>query len=285
MSINIDLQNVSYRYPDGTSALSGINLSLEGPEKIVLLGENGAGKSTLFGLLVGMLRPSQGRLLIDGSPASYRGSALRSWRRRVGFVFQDPDIQLFSASVEQDVSFGPVNLGLEKTEVRRRTERALKQAGVAALKDKPVHLLSYGQKKLVSIAGILVMEPELLLLDEPTAWLDTRHSQRVMTLLEECYQAGKTVMLSTHDVDLAYTWAQRVIILKEGSLLLDGPVEQAFGSGRWMERAGLSLPTLVRINLTLKEQGITSSFRSVEELERWLKGQFSPQQFKLAGRT
>lgn len=284
MSICIDLQNVSYRYQDGTRALSGINLSLKGPEKIVLLGENGAGKSTLFSLLVGMLRPSQGRLLIDGRPA-YRGSALRSWRSRVGFVFQDPDIQLFSASVKQDVSFGPVNLGLDKTEVRRRTERALEQAGVEALKDKPVHLLSYGQKKLVSIAGILVMEPELLLLDEPTAWLDTRHSQRVMTLLEECYQAGKTVMLSTHDVDLAYTWAQRVIILKEGSLLLDGPVEQAFGTGYWMEAAGLSLPTLARINLTLKEQGIPSSFRSVEELERWLKGQFSPQEFKLAGRT
>jgi cobalt/nickel transport system ATP-binding protein len=285
MSINIDLQNVSYRYPDGTSALSAINLALKGPEKIVLLGENGAGKSTLFGLLVGMLRPSQGRLFIDGTPVSYRPAALQSWRSRVGFVFQDPDIQLFSASVKQDVSFGAVNLGLDKKEVRYRTERALEQAGVSALKDKPVHLLSYGQKKLVSIAGVLVMEPELLLLDEPTAWLDTRHSQRVMTLLEECYQAGKTVMLSTHDVNLAYAWAQRVIILKKGSLLLDGSVEQAFGSRRWMEAAGLSLPTLARINLTLKEQGIPSSFRSIKELEIWLKSQFSSQEFKLARRT
>ena len=168
----IEARELHYTYEDGTAALKGINLRAERGRITGILGANGAGKSTLFLNLNGVLQPSAGEILLDGAPVKRDRKGLTELRRRVGIVFQDPDDQLFSADVYRDISFGAVNLGLPEAEVRRRVEAAMERTGVSHLRDKPTHALSFGQKKRAAIAGVLVMEPEVLILDEPTAGLE-----------------------------------------------------------------------------------------------------------------
>jgi len=165
----LELQGVSYRYPDGSVGLDSCSLSIQHGSRTALLGANGAGKTTLFLHLNGILRPQSGTVFYCGAPLDYSRQGLRSLRSLVGVVFQNPDSQLFSASVREDVSFGPLNLGLDKETVKIRVEEALHAVGMTACADKPVHNLSYVQKKRVCIAGVLAMRPEVLILDEPMA--------------------------------------------------------------------------------------------------------------------
>ena len=180
----IETKNLHYEYADGTYALSGVNLGIRKGKITAVLGGNGAGKSTLFLNFNGILRPSLGEVIFKGEPVSYSRSGLREIRKSVGIVFQDPDNQLFSASVYQDISFGAINLKLPEDEVQRRVELALKRTGIEHLKSKPTHCLSHGQKKRVALAGVLVMEPEVLVLDEPTAGLDPAASVHVRNLIK-----------------------------------------------------------------------------------------------------
>ena len=161
----LEVQDLSYTYEDGTRALDAISLRARAGQITGILGGNGAGKSTLFLNLNGVLTPQSGKVLLDGREVRYRRQDLPQLRRQVGIVFQDPDDQLFCADVYQDISFGAVNLGLPPQEVRRRVEEAMAWTGISALREKPTHALSYGQKKRVAIAGVLVMEPEVMILD------------------------------------------------------------------------------------------------------------------------
>ncbi len=172
--IILSVKNLCYKYPDGTVALEDLSLDLKEGQTTVLLGANGAGKSTLFLNLNGILKPDFGTLYFAGNAYDYSKQGIISLKKNIGIVFQDPDDQLFSASVEQDISFGAFNLGLSKDEVRKRVYDAMQKTGIAHLKAKPTHALSYGQKKRVAIAGVLVMQPRLMILDEPTAGLDPR---------------------------------------------------------------------------------------------------------------
>ncbi|MBC7960825.1 MAG: ATP-binding cassette domain-containing protein, partial [Vallitaleaceae bacterium] len=165
----IEVKNLHYSYPDGTKALQGVNMELKRGSKIAILGSNGAGKSTLLLHLNGTLKPKEGQVLFGGEVITYGKKQLDGLRKEVGIVFQDPDTQLFSASVYQDISFGPMNLKLPEAEVKQRVESAMTTTEVVAFKDKPTHALSYGQKKRVSIAGVLAMSPKVIILDEPTA--------------------------------------------------------------------------------------------------------------------
>ena len=222
----LTLQNVSYRYPDGTPALDNFSLKIKRGSRTAVLGVNGAGKTTLFLHLNGILRPSVGQVLCDGVPLDYSRAGLTKLRSMVGLVFQNPDSQLFSASVREDVSFGPMNMGLPEREVRMRVDESLLTVGMAGAADRPVHNLSYGQKKRVCIAGVLAMKPEILVLDEPMAGLDVAMQEDLTTLLNRLHSAGLTIIIATHDLDFAYGWADDGIVMKAGQLLAEGAASE-----------------------------------------------------------
>ncbi len=251
----IQVEDIHYTYPDGTGALRGLSLSVAAGSKTAVLGANGSGKTTLFLCLNGLLKPQKGTICFDGETLSQKRQALKKLRSRVGIVFQDPDTQLFSASVLQEVAFGPLNLGLKKEEVLRRVTRAMEITGIAGLQDKATHLLSYGQKKRVAIAGILAMEPEVLICDEPTAWLDQKHADKIMDLFCRINRAGTTVIISTHDPDLAYAFADRIVILEQGSVLGAGGPEAVFLDDDLLARAGLRQPQVLETYRKLRAGG------------------------------
>ncbi len=251
----LEASALDYSYPDGTIALLNINLQVEKGEKLTILGSNGAGKSTLFMQFNGLYRPSSGCIKYQGQAISYKNRALIELRKKVGIVFQDPDSQLFSSSVFQDISFGPLNLGLSEQIVEARVKQALIDTETTDLEDKPTHLLSYGQKKRVSIAGVLAMEPEIIIFDEPTAGLDPRHAREFMHLLKNLSTEGKTIIISTHDVDLAYSWSDRLAIMSSGEIIAHGKPGEIFLQPELIERADLALPWLIEMYCSLVEKG------------------------------
>lgn len=218
----ISFNEVSYRYPDGSSALNDCSLTIRRGTRTAVLGANGAGKTTMFLHLNGILRPSVGHVCWEETPLDYNRRGMRDLRSRVGLVFQNPDSQLFSASVREDVSFGPMNLGLEKKIVQERVAAALLAVGMTDSADKPVHNLSYGQKKRVCIAGVLAMQPEVLVLDEPMAGLDAAMQTELTVILERLHASGMTIIIATHDLDFAYGWADEVFVLQSGRLMAHG---------------------------------------------------------------
>jgi cobalt/nickel transport system ATP-binding protein len=251
----LTLQNVAYRYPDGTPALDNCSLTVRRGSRTAVLGTNGAGKTTLFLHLNGILRPSAGQVLCDGNPLDYSRAGMRKLRSQVGLVFQNPDSQLFSASVREDVSFGPMNMGLEEREVRSRVEESLLAVGMAASADRPVHNLSYGQKKRVCIAGVLAMRPEILVLDEPMAGLDAAMQEELMAVLDRLHTAGMTIIIATHDLDFAYGWADDGIVMEAGRLLAQGtPTEILLRDD--VQRALGGAPLIAEINRRLLLIGI-----------------------------
>lgn len=252
----IEAENVQYSYPDGTDALLNINLKVRKGEKLAILGSNGAGKSTLFMQFNGIFRPNSGCIKYHGEEISYKKKALVELRKKVGIVFQDPDTQLFSSSVWQDISFGPLNLGLSNEEVTARVKQSLIETETTDIQDKPTHLLSYGQKKRVSIAGVLAMEPEVIIFDEPTAGLDPRHAREFIELLEKLSDEGKTIIISTHDVDLAYSWSDRMAIMYSGEIIGHGFPGELFTQPNIVERADLSLPWLVDMHSEFVKKGL-----------------------------
>ncbi|MFF4368963.1 ATP-binding cassette domain-containing protein [Streptomyces sp. NPDC001594] len=209
----VELVGAGYAYEDGPAVLSGVDFAIAEGRALVLLGRNGSGKTTLMRLLSGGLRPASGALRLAGTEVAYDRRGLTRLRTTVQLVVQDPDDQLFAASVEQDVSFGPMNLGLAEAEVRERVDSALAALDITALRDRPTHLLSYGQRKRAAIAGAVAMAPRVLILDEPTAGLDPDGQERLLDVLAGLRAAGTTVVMATHDVDLAVRWADDAAVL------------------------------------------------------------------------
>ncbi|MBE3585362.1 MAG: ATP-binding cassette domain-containing protein [Thermoanaerobacter sp.] len=251
----LEARDVHFTYSDGTTALRGATMAIERGKKIAVLGSNGAGKTTIFLHFNGILRPGRGQVLFNGRPVRYDHRSLMELRRNVGIVFQDPDTQLFSASVIQEIAFGPLNLGLSREEVFRRVEAAMAATEITDLKDKPTHLLSYGQKKRVCLAGVLAMEPQVLICDEPTAGLDPLHAGQVMELFERINRQGTTVILATHDVDLAYSWADYVFVMSRGAVVGEGLPEEVFRDERLLKQSDLTRPWLVEIHEQLSRRG------------------------------
>lgn len=224
-----------------TRVLRDVSLHIEKGRRIALLGENGSGKSTLFRLLAGAWQPLHGRLLLGGVPYSYSKKGRDQLRRTVQMVLQEPDDQIFAPTVAQDVSYGPVNMGLSDTQVRTRVEEALARCGITDLAEAIPHLLSFGQRKRVALAGALAMGPEVLLLDEPTAGLDPRGCRMVGEIITELAAGGTAIVFATHDVNFAYAHADQVAILHEGTLT-QGPPDGVLVDNTLMERSGLELP-------------------------------------------
>ncbi len=270
----LQTEGVEYAYPGGHHAsqssggnrrlaLCGADLEVPRGTRLGILGANGAGKTTLLMHLNGMLRPSRGTVSLDGRAADYARKGLLAWRQRVGLVFQDPDDQLFAASVQQDVSFGPLNLGLSEPEVRQRVEEALTAMGIAELAESPVHMLSFGQKKRVAIAGVLAMKPEVLIVDEPTAGLDPHGVEQFLAILESLHATGTTIIFSTHDVDLAYSWADSVAVLTHGQVSAQGPPAEVMQDATEMQSAHLRVPWVLALARQLQPSG-----RSIDQMPR-----------------
>lgn len=254
-SIILEGREIHYRYPRGVAALTGISFHVRKGEKIALVGPNGAGKSTLLSMFNGMIRPDTGTLLFDNEPVRYDAASLRSLRKRVGFVLQNPDRQIIAPTVYQDVAFGPVNLGYRDDEVKEAVTLALRHVGLEGFERRPPHHLSGGEKKRVAIAGVLAMDPDVLVFDEPTSGLDPSGSEDIMELLEEFNHEGTTVIISTHDIELAYPWADRAILMLEGKILREGIPEVAFGNPEFVRMAHLFLPTLLELHGELQKRG------------------------------
>lgn len=265
----LQLQGVDYVYPDGSAGLRSCTLQLAGGRRHALLGANGAGKSTLLQHLNGLLRPSAGLLRWNAVPYDYTRAGLATLRRRVGLVFQNPERQLFSALVEEDVSFGPLNLGLDEATVRARVAAALDAVSLGGHGRRAVHQLSYGQKKRVCIAGVLAMEPEVLLLDEPMAGLDAPMQAELTSLLERLVARGVTVLLSTHDVDFAFRWADEIHVMAAGGCIASGPAAQLAAQVDVLGAAGQRVPVALALHAELVTRGVLPagpSPRSVETL-------------------
>lgn len=253
----LETDNVTYTYPNGPArALSGVSVTITAGSKTALVGANGAGKSTLLLMLNGILRPDSGEVRFSGRPLAYDNRSLRDLRRRVGFVFQNPDVQIIAPTVEADVAFGPVNLGLSPDAVRRAVGDALGYVGLRGYEKRPPHHLSGGEKKRVAIAGILAMEPAVLVFDEPTSSLDPASSEEVMELLDELASGGRTVLVSTHDVELAYRWADSVILMEHGRVLARGPPEEVFSDHDLLAAARLKPPALLDLYNELALRGV-----------------------------
>ena len=254
MNAAIETRDLCYTYEDGTVALDHISLKAQKGKITGILGANGAGKSTLFLNLNGVLNPSSGQVLLDGAEVRRDRKGIAELRRRVGIVFQDPDDQLFSADVYRDVSFGGVNLGLEAEEVSRRVEEALERTGTSGLRDRPTHALSYGQKKRVAIAGVLVMEPEVLILDEPTAGLDPQGVTEIMRLLVQLRDSlGMTILIATHDMDIVPLYCDYAYLLGGGKVLLEGTPEDLFSNPEALRANHLRLPRIAHLMEVLRQ--------------------------------
>ena len=234
---SLDVQGLAFAYPDGHQALFGVDLRIGRGERVALLGPNGAGKTTLVLHLNGILTAGTGLVQVGGLPVDKAN--LKEIRRRVGIVFQDPDDQLFMPTVRDDVAFGPRNLGLTPAEVEARVDRALAQVGLAELADRPPYHLSFGQRRRAAVATVLAMEPEILVLDEPSSNLDPAARRELAELIESL---DVTVLMVTHDLPYAMQLCERSVILSGGVLVADGPTAEILGDTDLLAAHRLELP-------------------------------------------
>ncbi|MBS1264114.1 MAG: putative ABC transporter ATP-binding protein [Methanonatronarchaeales archaeon] len=247
----IETRGLTYTYRNGETALRDVSIRVERESFTAVLGPNGAGKSTLLQHFNGLLEPSSGEVLVDGVRLG-RDNA-RDVRRRVGMVFQNPDDQLFEPTVRADVEYGPRNLGVAGEELEERVEEALGFVGMREAADGRIDSQSLGEKKRVAIAGILAMKPDVIVMDEPLAHLDTECSEEIIEVLASLHREGRTVVVATHDTDAAYGLADRVCVLRDGRILAQGPSEEALGNRKLMRRVGARQPLALRMRRELAE--------------------------------
>lgn len=243
-------KHVCYEYADGRLALEDLNITISEGERVALVGPNGAGKSTLLLLMAGLYLPTAGKVIVMGEEVT-RKTANKA-RRHVGLLFQDPDDQIFMPSVWEDVTFGPMNLGFNEEEIKRKSLEAMRMTGISGFEERIPHRLSLGEKKRVAMAGLLAMAPEILLLDEPTANLDPQGRRELVEVLEK---RNETIVIATHDLSVAFHLAKRVIVLSK-RVLYDGDIPSLVKNEGVLQQARLELPSFSRLmQLWAKETG------------------------------
>lgn len=250
----LQVRDLRFCYDSGVPALDGVSLDVHAGERIAVLGPNGAGKSTFFLCLNGVLTPESGQILLDGKPVDRK--MRKALCERVGIVFQNADDQIIASTVAAEVSFGPMNLRLPRDEVARRVDHALDYMDLQAFRARPPHDLSGGEKKRVSIADILAMESEVILLDEPAALLDPAGEERLERVLTRLSDEGRTLLISTHDVDFAFRWATRAVVFSEGHILADGTPQAVFEDAALLRQAHLRRPVLAEVFAALRARGL-----------------------------
>lgn len=270
----LQVRDLYFTYNEEKHALNGINLDIYEGERIAVLGSNGAGKSTFFLNINGVLKSEKGEVIYRGEKITRKN--LNHLRKNVGIVFQDADNQIIASTVMAEVSFGPMNLKLPRSEVESRVEKALAYMNISDFRHRPPHYLSGGEKKRVSIADIIAMESEIIIFDEPTAALDPLNAAMLEEVLGKMQDEGKTMLISTHDVDFAYRWAKRVIVFCGGKIIADGTPLEVFKQEEILEKANLKHPMLFDIYDILKEKNMVPGKelypKNVEEFRAMING-------------
>ena len=268
----LQAKDLYFSYDGKVNALDGVSLDIHAGERIAVLGPNGAGKSTFFLCLNGVLTPARGEIVLDGRPVDKKGR--KRLCERAGIVFQNADDQIIASTVAAEVSFGPMNLRLPKDEVVRRVDHALGYMDLQAFRARPPHELSGGEKKRVTIADILAMQSEIILFDEPAASLDPAGEERLEAVLARLSDEGRTLVISTHDMDFAFRWATRAVVFAGGKVIADGTPEAVFRDAETLRRAHLRPPALLEIFGMLRARGLVPADaacpRSAAELEALL---------------
>ncbi|HII76117.1 MAG TPA: ATP-binding cassette domain-containing protein [Methanolinea sp.] len=264
----IETRDLSYTYPGNVRGLDHVNFIAPRNARIAVIGANGAGKSTLFKHFNGIFRPTSGSVLVHGEPITREN--IKEVRKFVGVVFQNPDDQIISPTVEQDVAFGPTNLGLDEETVNHRVEEALRVVGIEHLKGRVPHHLSGGEKKRVAIAGIIAMEPQVLVLDEPTAGLDPQGVRDLVGFINSLSRTyGMTVIFSTHDVSLVPEVADIIYVMHRGRVVAEGDCREIFGRSDLLSSVRLDVPVLPKLISSLRDQGVEVSMAyTFNEAER-----------------
>ena len=271
----ITIENLIFSYAreeevGASNAVDGVSLEIEKGSFTAILGKNGSGKSTLAKHLNGLLLPTEGVVYVNGFDTRQEEHV---WdvRQSAGMVFQNPDNQLVSAIVEDDVAFGPENLGVDPAEIRRRVDKSLEAVNMGKFRKKPPHLLSGGQKQRIAIAGVVAMKPQCIIFDEPTAMLDPKGRQEIMEIIRELHEDGITVILITHFMEEAAE-AQRVIVMHDGKVLMDGSPAEVFSRREELQAVNLDIPLAVEIAAKLRDKGIDvpQNIISTEEMVEFL---------------
>ena len=268
----LQVRDLRFSYDGKGQALGGVSLDIRAGERIAVLGPNGAGKSTFFLCLNGVLTPGSGEILLDGKPVGKKER--KRLCERVGIVFQNADDQIIASTVAAEVSFGPMNLRLPKEEVVRRVDHALDYMDLQAFRARPPHELSGGEKKRVTIADILAMESEVILFDGPAASLDPAGEERLEGVLGRLSAGGRTLVISTHDMDFAFRWATRAVVFAGGKVIADGVPDAVFRDAETLLRAHLKPPALLEVFDMLRARGLVPADavcpRTAEGLEALL---------------
>lgn len=269
----LQVKNLHFRYNDEKETLRGVSLDIHEGEKIAVLGSNGAGKSTFFLNINGVLKSTEGEIIYRGKKIDKK--SMNELRKNVGIVFQDADNQIIASTVEAEVSFGPMNLKLPREEVISRVDKALAYMNITDFKKRAPHYLSGGEKKRVSIADIIAMESEVIIFDEPTAALDPLNAAMLEEVLGKMSDEGRTMLISTHDVDFAYRWADRVIVFSNGQIIADDTPLNIFRQEDILERASLKHPTMFDVYRIMEEKNLVPSDvicpRNIEEFRMMLE--------------
>lgn len=270
----IQIDGLNYNYKDGSKALSDVSVDLDSGGVVGIIGANGAGKSTLFMNMMGILRPAKGEVRFQGEAIAYSKDYLRKYRQQVGIVYQDPDKQIFFSNVYDDVAFALRNVKLDESVVKKRVEKALSDMDLVSVREKPVHLLSYGQKKRVAIAGVLAMDCKVILLDEPSAGLDPAMKEGIVQVIRYLRQKGRKVVVSSHDMDFIYRISDYVYVLHQGNNHVEGTPEEVFSQEEKLLECGLETPWLIKVHRLLS----VPAFKEEKDLyEYW-----SDQKWKLS---
>lgn len=250
----VSVKGIKFSYPAGVVAINDVSLEVCQGERVAILGPNGSGKSTLILLIAGLLSPQKGEIAVFNEKTTSK--VFHKLRSKIGIVFQDPDDQLFNQSVIEDIEYGPKNLRLSEEDIKARSSHVLERMGIRHLENRPSHRLSFGEKKKVSLATALVLEPELLILDEPTANLDLASRRSLIDTLNELNRKGTTIVVSTHDVEALPELADRVIVISHGALLGEGLTPKVLQDMSLLKSAGLEPPSIVKFFLELKAKGL-----------------------------
>ncbi|KGK87519.1 MULTISPECIES: energy-coupling factor ABC transporter ATP-binding protein [unclassified Clostridium] len=270
--IILKIEDMHYTYGNGKPALNGVSMDIYEGEKIAVIGSNGSGKSTFFLNVNGVFTPEHGKIVYRGTIINKKN--LKELRKNIGIVFQDADNQIIASTVMAEVGFGPMNLKLPKEEVKKRVEEALAYMNISDFKERPPHYLSGGEKKRVSIADIIAMKPEIIIFDEPTAALDPLNALMLEEVLAKLGSEGKTMLISTHDVDFAYRWAERILVFSQGKIIADGAPLEIFQNRSILKKANLKQPTMMEVYELLVEKQILKDAKdypkSTQELKKIL---------------
>ncbi len=272
----VSVRDLRYSYGGEREILKGISVDIEEGQRVAVIGTNGAGKSTFFLNLNGVLEPDAGEIYFRGKKMTREKKDLMELRRGIGIVFQDADNQIIATTVMGEVSFGPMNLRLPKEEVMSRVNEALEYMNILDFKDRAPHYLSGGEKKRVSIADIIAMHSEVIIFDEPTAALDPVNAMALEEVLAKLSAQGKTMLISTHDLDFAYRWAQRIVVFSDGQIIADGTPEEVFRREEILDQANLRKPTMLEVRDILAEKNIIKENdgypKDVSDLRKLLNG-------------